>query len=317
MALDQRGRIARDGHRFDHVGIERALAQKARRAGPLGRRLKNFDESLADDLPFAFGVGHALEAAQEQLGGVLVLELDFEVAPEHLAHDARLAAAQQTIIDKNAGQPVSDGLVDERRLHAGVHPAAQPQQHALPPHLRPDFLDRLVNVTPHRPVLPAPAHPMNKIGDDLPAVGRVRHLRMELQPEKLPLPVLDRRELRIVRRCHGLEPRRRGGQLVPVRIPHLERIGQVGEERGKRIGHQQGPLAVLPLLPPLHLAVQEMRHDLRAVANPQDRNAQLEDAAIRQGRLGRIDTGRAAGKDQALGIEGRDFLRPHVKAHNG
>ena len=80
MALDERGGIAGDGHGFDHVGIKRALREKFRLAGALGRRLKNFDERPADDFAFAFRVGHAFEPFQKQFRGVLVLQFDFENA---------------------------------------------------------------------------------------------------------------------------------------------------------------------------------------------------------------------------------------------
>ena len=142
MALDQRGRIAGDGHRFDHVGIQRALRQKFRRARALGRRLKNFDERLADDFAFAFRVGHAFEPAQKQFRGVLVLQLDFEMAPKNLLHHFRLAPAQQTIVDKNAGELVADGLVQQRRRHAGIHPAAQAENDPFLADLRCGFPPR-------------------------------------------------------------------------------------------------------------------------------------------------------------------------------
>ncbi len=65
MAFDQRRRIAGNRHRFNDVGIQRALGEKFRCAGALGRRLENFDERFADDFSFALGIGHALEPAQE------------------------------------------------------------------------------------------------------------------------------------------------------------------------------------------------------------------------------------------------------------
>src|SRR5208337_440252 len=100
-------------------------------AGALGRGLENLDEGLADDFAFAFGIGDALETAEEQSGGVLVLELEAEVAAKDLPDDLRLAPAQQTIVDKNAGELVADGFVEQGGGHAGIHAAAQSEDDTI------------------------------------------------------------------------------------------------------------------------------------------------------------------------------------------
>ena len=92
MALDHRRRIAGDGHGFDHVGIERALREKlrlARRAW--SRASKTSMNVLPMILRLRSGIGHALEPAQEQFRGVLVLQLDLEMSAENLLHHFRLA----------------------------------------------------------------------------------------------------------------------------------------------------------------------------------------------------------------------------------
>ena len=89
MALDERGGIAGDGHGLDDVGIQRALGQEFGLASALGGRRGNLDERLADDLAFALGIGHALEAGQEKLRGLLVLEFDFEMLAKDLAAPLR------------------------------------------------------------------------------------------------------------------------------------------------------------------------------------------------------------------------------------
>ena len=179
MALDHRRRIAADGHGLDHVGIERALREELRLARAPRRRLEHLDERLADDLALALGVGHALEPPQEQLGGVLVLQLDLEMAAEDLPHHLRLAPAQQAVVDEDAGELVADGLVQQRRRDARIHAAAQAEDHLLLADLRADGLDRLVNVVAHRPVLAAAADAVDEVGDDLPAARRVDDLRDE------------------------------------------------------------------------------------------------------------------------------------------
>ena len=189
MALDHRGGIAGDRHGLDHVGIKRALREEFRFAGAFGGRFENFDERFADDLAFALRVGHAFEPLQEQLRGVLVLQFDLEMPPENLAHDLRFASAQHAVVDENAGELVANGFVQQRRRHAGIHAAAQAEDHLLLADLRADLLDRLVDVVVHRPVLAAAANVVDEVGDDFPAARRVHDFRMELQAEQFAVAV--------------------------------------------------------------------------------------------------------------------------------
>ena len=52
------------------------------------------------------------------------MELDLEIAAKHLFDDTRLVGAQHTVIHKNTGQLIADGIVDECRRHTGIHATA-------------------------------------------------------------------------------------------------------------------------------------------------------------------------------------------------
>ena len=56
-----------------------------------------------------------LRRPRNELGGVDVSELDFEMAAENVAHDFGLAGAEQAVVDKDAGELIADGLVEEAR----------------------------------------------------------------------------------------------------------------------------------------------------------------------------------------------------------
>ena len=61
VALDGGRGAAVGGHRLDHVGVERALAEEARIL-EAGRLLaEHLDELVADDLALALGIGDALQ----------------------------------------------------------------------------------------------------------------------------------------------------------------------------------------------------------------------------------------------------------------
>src|SRR5439155_21512732 len=67
------------GAALDDIRIERALDKEARSRIEVSRLLlEHADEVLSDDLPLALGVGHAVQARQEQVGSIKVDQRDLE-----------------------------------------------------------------------------------------------------------------------------------------------------------------------------------------------------------------------------------------------
>ena len=66
----------------------------------------------------------------------------------------------------------------------------------------------------------------------------------------------------------------------------------------------------------LHLAAQMMRHQLHPVANAEHRNAERKNLRIELRRALVVNAGRPAGKDDALRLQRRDFLRRDVEAND-
>jgi hypothetical protein len=69
----------------------------------------------------------------------------------------------------------------------------------------------------------------------------------------------------------------------------------------------EGRVSVFPLVPPDDLPAQLLRHGVHAVADPEHWNPAFEHVAWSEGGSRVIDTGRAAGKDEALGTECGDL----------
>jgi hypothetical protein len=316
MALDQRRRVSRDRHRLDDVGIERSLGEEPGFPRPLGRGLEHLDERPPDDLPFPLRIRHPLQPAEEQPGGILVLEPDVEIPDENLLNHLGFAGSEQAVVDENAGQLVAHGLVEKRRGDARIDPAAEPEDDAFPPDLGPQLLDRLVEVVAHRPVASAPADPVDEIGDDLAPVRGVDHLRMELQAEKAAGAVLDHRVVGILGGGDDGEIARQPRELVAVRIPDLQTRGNSLEKRAGGIQDGQRPLAVLALLPLLDLAAEEVGEDLDAVTDAENRDLQPEDGPIGERRVLGVHARGPARHDDALGLEGGDLGGRRVVAQD-
>ena len=120
MRLDRDTRAALERDAFDHVGIERALREKVRRATAIGGDLlrlfvEDIDEQLADDLALLFRLLNAIERFQERLARIDMDERDVVMAAKQRDDLLGLALAQQPMIDEDAGEPVADRLMDQQR----------------------------------------------------------------------------------------------------------------------------------------------------------------------------------------------------------
>ncbi len=94
------------------------------------------------------------------------------------------------------------------------------------------------------------------------------------------------------------KPRGRLGELVAVGIPHLQTFRQAGESDSPGAG-SPAAVTVLTALAVSDLAAEEMPHELHAVADTEDGQAEGEDGAVGQrGGLGQ-HAGGAAGEDDA------------------
>ena len=111
-----------------------------------------------------------------------------------------LACAQQAVIDEDAGELVADGLVDEHRRHGGIDAAREAADHPARADLGADALDGLLAEGLHGPVALAARDVVHEVADELRAVRRVHHFRVELHAVELALLVGDDGEGRVLGR---------------------------------------------------------------------------------------------------------------------
>jgi hypothetical protein len=95
------------------------------------------------------------------------------------------------VIDEDTGELVADGLVDEHRRDSGVDAAGEAADHAARADLGADALDGLLAEGLHGPVALAARDIAHEVADQLRALGRVHHLRVELDAVELVLLVSD------------------------------------------------------------------------------------------------------------------------------
>ena len=126
VRLDRDAGAAGGADQLDDVGVERALREEFDAADLLRLGVEHVDKGGADDLALLLGVGDAGELAEKQLAGIAVDRAGCCSGRETgRTTSSASPSAQQPGIDKDAGQPLADRLVDQRRGDREVDAARQ------------------------------------------------------------------------------------------------------------------------------------------------------------------------------------------------
>ena len=223
-----------------------------------------------------------------------------------------LILAHTAVIDEYGGQPISYRLGEQRRQNGGIHAAGQRQQHAaLGADGVPELCHGIFAEIPHCPGTLGAADLIEEIAQHLAAELGVVHLRVELYAVEAPAFVGNggigagvgvgdqRKAIRHLR------------HIVAVAHPGNGLLRDALEQLAAGIVIGDG-LAVLPggiLLGSRDLTAQRVRHQLAAVANAQDGNAQPEHRRVNVGRFLQIHAVGAAGENDAHGRKGANLVQ--------
>ncbi len=307
MALDHRGRVAGNGYGFNHIRVEGPLRQELGIADLLLRFFEDFDEGIADNHALLFGLGYPGQAAQENIGGILVVELDIEIFAEDVADAVALIGPEESVIDEDAGQLIADGFMEQYGRHAGIHPAGEAQDDMLLADLSANLLNRHLAVGTHGPGFAATTNLMDEIAQNLLSPGSMGHFRVELESIEAALAVFHSGVIGVIGHGHSFEAGGQMGHLVAVGIPDLDFFLQRLEKRAARILNPQDSLAVFTADTRLDLAAQGFSQELQTVADTEHRHLEVKDSGIRLGGIGSVNTGRAAREDDPPGFHGGDL----------
>ena len=194
----------------------------------------------------------------------------------------------------------------QRRRHRRIHPAAQRADRPRAFGLLADRIHRRRNKSRMAPVLLRPAHRKNKILQHLRAAVGVIHLRMEFQAIKPLFRMLYRRH-RVIRLPGNRKSRRQIDHMVAMAVPNFRSRRKTAENL-RLAGNVQVRRPILPPRRPPHFSAQGVRHPLHAVANPQNRNPQLQHIRIAMRRVRVIHRTGAATQHDPHRLERADLL---------
>ena len=312
--------VALDGCRFaaglacaglNDVRVDGALCKHLHVADLLGLVEEYLPELGANETALLLGVCHAGEHLGIALLGVHVHERHVELLAENLLDHLGLALAKHAVVHKHASELVSDGTVHQGRHHGGVNSAREGENHLTRPNLLADLLDLLVDDALHGPVLLEVAHAEQEVLEHARAILGVAHFRVELRGEEATARALHNGHGAGVRTAGDHEALGRAAHGVAVAHPH--RLATLGRavEKDRRAKARERCRAILALVGVCDLATKLDGHDLLAIAEAQDGDAQLEDTRVHVGRTLGVDRGRAAGENDGRGchcgkLVGRD-----------
>src|SRR5262249_18539469 len=273
------------------------------------------DEEGADGLALAFRIGHAGEAAEEEIAGVTAHERDVVVIAEQRDHLFTLALPQQPVIDEDAMKLVADRLVDEHGGDGRGDAAAEAADHASLADEMANALDRLRLEGSHGPVAGAARDMAHEVAEQPAALRRVHDLRVEHHAVVAAPVVGADGEGRAVADPDYAKARRQSHDAGAVAHPHLLAVARLPQaiEQDAVAGHLEEGAAELAMIGALHLAAELRAQRLLAVADAEQRHAQLEHDLRRARRFTHRHRGRSARQDDAFGREFRDALRIGVE----
>ncbi|EIT87961.1 cytosine deaminase [Parascardovia denticolens IPLA 20019] len=320
VALDVRGAGASAG--LDHVRVKGPLHQELDLSpfvSGLGDDvtsgfLKGADELFANDLALALRLADAFQSAQEVFRGIHGHQLDSRRLDEIMLDLFHLPLAQEAMIHENAGQLLTDGLMDQGCSHGGIHSPGQAANHLFVTHLLANPGDLVFDDAGRIP-LPGNASLIvqETLENVLPQRG-VLDLRMPLDPVKFAGLVLHSSHRCAFRMGQDGEAFRCLAYGHPMTHPGALFLRGLNEDAFGVVDISLG-LAILTQGGLIHVATQLVGHHLEAIANAQNRHAGIEDLLI-DGRGPRlVDGSGAAGQDDGLGVFGQHVVDGHGMRH--
>ncbi|OIQ73439.1 hypothetical protein GALL_449220 [mine drainage metagenome] len=187
VALDNHGFFVFAATRLNHIRVNSALGQPRRafdtatptnafvkRASKCfyfmstlssqGKRLclKYLYKFTTNNFSFGLRIAHTSELSQKLGRRIHPNHPGMQFAGKHVHHHVAFVQAQQTMVNKNAGQLVTNGAMNQGRSHRRVHTSREAQNHFFVTDLGTDLFHRLADVVAHDPVGPCTADAKHK-----------------------------------------------------------------------------------------------------------------------------------------------------------
>ena len=214
-------------------------------------------------------------------------------------HVLELILAQQAVVYENAGQVLADGTVQQHGGNGRIHATAQTQNDAVVTNLLLQLRHRGVHKRCRTPRLVATTGFHDEVLQHLRAVFRVEHFWVELHAPRLLALHLIGGNLHFIGRRNDFKPCGNGSDGVAVAHPHLGVGTHAVEQQVVAVKRAEVCPPVLAASGRLHVAAVGIGHELRAVADAQQRQAAAYVGEVDLKSLPVVHREGAAGEDDA------------------
>ena len=250
-------------------------------------------------LRFGLGLGDPGEPLEEAVAGVDVDQFDALVAAEGLDDLVALAAAHQPGVDVHAGQLMTDRLVDQRRGDRRVDAAAEPADRPGSPTWARTAVDLRIDDRAHRPRRRAPGEVVEEALQHHHAVRRVDDLRDGTARPRSCASALSNAATG-ASAVDAVATKPSGASVTASKwLIHTSWVdGRSWSNVGRPVGDLQLGPAVLAAHPPPDLAAELQGDQLGAVADAEDRDAEVVDRRVERRRAIDVHALRTTGQDQ-------------------
>ena len=257
---------------LDYVRVKRALGEIPHVAEASRLFFEDPDKLPPDDLPLSLRVLHALQRGKEALGAVNISQVQVEPVLEQVEHFFPFILPEHAVVHKDARELVAYRPVNEGRHHRRIDAAAEGADDLSIARLFADFLRRHLDERSGRKKAFCFADLVKEVFQDDFALGGVVHLWVELDAVDSAALVFYGRIWRILRMGQRRESGRHSHDAVAVAHPDGVLVRHALQKAVRAVQINMGA-AVLPLLRPLDLPPIQLRYELYAVADTQDRRA--------------------------------------------
>ncbi len=172
--------------RFDDIGIDGPLGQPVGILNPLRLFFKNIDKQTADDLAFLFRIALTGQSGQKALFGINPDNLDPQIFGKGRHDLVPFPQTQQAVVDKDAGQLVADGTVDQGGGNRRINTAGESENDPIAADLATDTFNGILDDLTGGPLPAAAADLADKRIDQQFTARRMIDLGMKLHPVEIP-----------------------------------------------------------------------------------------------------------------------------------
>ncbi len=267
--------------RFDHIRINSALYKKIHRTDFLCLFFKHPDKLFSNHLSLLLRLGNACKFFVKTLLRVHTdkVQVIRSFRPKNRLYLIALIFAQKTVINKHTCQLPAHRFGQENRRHRRIHTAGQRTQHLTLAHFIAHCRNGRLHKGIHLPVAAAAAYIYHKVSQHRHAFYRMHDLRVKLYRIQSPFRAFHCRNRTNRRVRRHPEIHRRFFNIIGMAHP-ADRLCRYPLEQSGALHNFHLGLTVFTDRRGGHFSAQKMCHKLRTVADPQNRNAQLEKLSV-------------------------------------